>query len=183
VRLALALTATLIASLVALGCGGDTTTVIQQTTTTVESTPASTTSTEATSSTTTASTTAATTTAQSDIDTSGAFTFFQLPSGNIGCAMSKRDVRCDIHNFRYSPPPQPGNCPLEWGDSISVDSGGAQFVCHGDTVFNPDAAVLGYGQQASRDGFTCSSDQTLGVSCHNDAGQGFQLAIQGFALN
>lgn len=167
-------------TLIALaGCGGGSTTTVTETTT---STASSSTTTSSTTTSSTTSTTPTTTTGQSSIDTSGDFTFFTLPSGNIGCSMSRKEVRCDISKYSYSPPPQPGSCPLDWGDSLSIGrSGSARFVCHGDTVLSQGAETLEYGAQVSRDGFTCASSEA-GVRCQNSAGSGFTLAREEYGL-
>ena len=106
--------------------------------------------------------------------------FFQPPNGYIGCMAFLGDhseLRCDLHEFTPSFTRRPADCDLDWGDSFAI---GAQddkgnLVCHGDTVFDPAATVLGYGQSATFGPFTCTSDQT-GMTCTNDLGHGFSIA-------
>ena len=107
-------------------------------------------------------------------------TFFRSPSGNIGCLAffgDTSEVRCDLRALTQSYTRRPADCDLDWGDSFAI---GAQddkgnLVCHGDTVFDPAATVLGYGQSATFGPFTCTSDQT-GMTCTNDLGHGFSIA-------
>ena len=54
-------------------------------------------------------------------------------------------------------------------------AGAAGFVCHGDTVIDPQRPVLGYGLLWQRAGLTCRSS-TAGVRCINIDGHGFELA-------
>ena len=46
----------------------------------------------------------------------GAYTFFESPSHNIGCVISKTGARCDIREHAWTPPPSPARA--RWtGDS------------------------------------------------------------------
>ena len=50
-----------------------------------------------------------------------AATFFESPSGNIGCVIGKGSgVRCDIRERDWSPPPKPAGCPVDWGNGLTV---------------------------------------------------------------
>ena len=101
---------------------------------------------------------------------------FRSPTGNIGCQMSDSTVRCDVAQRDWAPPPKPAGCDLDWGQGISLDAQGtAAFVCAGDTARDPDAPVLGYGQDSEIGGLRCASRQD-GVTCRNSAGRGFFLA-------
>ena len=108
------------------------------------------------------------------------FTFFQSPSGNIGCMVLTGDtaeLRCDLHDLSPSFSHRPADCDLDWGDSFAIgaDDRKGSPVCHGDTVFDPDAAVLDYGLTASFGPFTCTSAKT-GMTCTNAAGHGFSIS-------
>lgn len=101
---------------------------------------------------------------------------FQLPSGNIHCALWDGRLRCDALAFAYPRPPRPRDCDLDWGGAIEMGArGAARLVCHGDTVANPAAPVLGYGQAWRGPGMTCTA-ATTGLRCTNAEGHGFELA-------
>jgi hypothetical protein len=60
---------------------------------------------------------------------------FSSPSKNIGCALDRTAVRCDIRQRDWRPPPKPRSCELDWGFGLTVDRRGrGQFVCADDTV-------------------------------------------------
>ncbi|MEO7197599.1 MAG: hypothetical protein ABIZ50_03925, partial [Solirubrobacterales bacterium] len=62
-------------------------------------------------------------------------TGFTSPSGNIGCDIERRSVRCDIAERDWKAPPEPARCDLDFGQGISLDAGGTpSFVCAGDTT-------------------------------------------------
>jgi len=102
---------------------------------------------------------------------------FQTPSGNIFCRMDEGGARCDISEKIYEPPYKPASCSLDWGNSLSVGSTGPGEVgCIGDTVKDPSAPVLGYGQVSTVGSITCTVEES-GVSCDNEAtGHGFTLS-------
>jgi len=106
----------------------------------------------------------------------GATTFFEAPSHNIGCAISKSGARCDIREHAWKPPPKPKSCPVDWGFGLTVGPRGfARWVCAGDTVFG-GKRVLGYRQSISRGRFKCTSYRN-GMRCVNEGnGHGFKLA-------
>jgi hypothetical protein len=107
----------------------------------------------------------------------------QMPSGNIACmamppgpGQPRPQLRCDIRQTSTRPPPRPASCRLSWGDAFVLDpTGPGWLMCHGDTVFDPSARVIAYGNQWRAYGFTCTS-QTTGITCVNGAGHGFSLA-------
>jgi hypothetical protein len=105
-----------------------------------------------------------------------AATFFETPSHNIGCVVSKSGARCDIREHSWTPPPKPASCPVDWGNGLTVGrSGFARWVCAGDTVFG-GKKVLGYGKSVRRGRFTCTSRRN-GVRCVNQRNQhGFKLS-------
>ena len=105
-----------------------------------------------------------------------AATFFETPSHNIGCVVSKSVARCDIREHGWNPPPKPDDCPVDWGHGLSVGRRGfAGFVCAGDTVFG-GKRVLAYRESIRRGRFECTSrrDGVRCVNLRND--HGFKLA-------
>jgi uncharacterized protein DUF6636 len=105
--------------------------------------------------------------------------YFQTPSQNIGCYLDSSQVRCDIRERSWSPPPKPASCELDWGQGIAVGDGDAEFVCAGDTALG-GKATLGYGQSAQRGPFLCESAQD-GLTCTNTAsGHGFFLSKESY---
>ena len=101
---------------------------------------------------------------------------FQLPSGNIHCAVWEGRLRCDVLNFTYARPPRPRACALDWGGAVEMGPRGpAELICHGDTVANPAAPVLGYGTAWQGRGMTCTATQQ-GLRCVNGEGRGFEMA-------
>jgi len=122
----------------------------------------------------------ATTTAPPDVT----LTSFKSPTGNIGCYLGSGSVRCDIHDYTYTPPPKPADCDLDWGDAIELPaSGRAAFSCHGDTVFDPSAPVLPYGSRARQGSVACTSTEG-GVSCfHEGTDNGFIISRQTYSIH
>jgi hypothetical protein len=111
---------------------------------------------------------------------------FLTPSRNIACQAFTLDdggaeLRCDLKETQAKPPPRPKDCELDWGDSVGMSARGtAQWVCHGDTVFD-DLPVLEYGRIWTARGFTCTSDKS-GLSCTNLDGHGWKLSKKVQAL-
>jgi hypothetical protein len=102
---------------------------------------------------------------------------FQSPSGNIGCILSKRGVRCDIREHSWPTPPKPSSCDVDYGQGVAVDGHGrASYVCAGDTVLDPSSPTLGYGDRISKGRFRCAS-KTKGMRCVNrETKDGFFLS-------
>jgi hypothetical protein len=101
---------------------------------------------------------------------------FQLPSGNIHCALWEGRLRCDALAFTYQRPPRPRGCDLDWGGAVEMGARGpAAVLCHGDTIANPAAPVLGYGQAWQGPGMACTA-ATTGLRCTNGEGRGFEMA-------
>jgi hypothetical protein len=105
-----------------------------------------------------------------------ALTLFRSPSGNIGCALDKGGVRCDIRQRSWSPPPKPKWCDLDWGQGLTVAKRGkGHYVCAGDTVLGA-RRVLRYGKAIRRGRFRCASRRS-GMRCVNRTnGHGFTLS-------
>ena len=107
-----------------------------------------------------------------------AITFFNSPSGNIGCVIGKTGARCDIRERSWHPPPKPSWCHLDWGQGLSIAKRGrGRYVCAGDTTLGGHQA-LGYGRSIQRGRFRCAS-RTSGIRCVNRRnGHGFKLSRQ-----
>ncbi len=59
---------------------------------------------------------------------------FQLPSGNIHCAVYDGRLRCDVMNATYQRPPRRRSCDLDYGGAVGLGPrGAAALICHGDT--------------------------------------------------
>ncbi|MBM3633873.1 MAG: hypothetical protein FJW99_01035 [Actinobacteria bacterium] len=109
---------------------------------------------------------------------------FTTPTRNIGCIASDTEgvtvLRCDIRTFTYSRPKKPANCPLKYGDSLSLsETGRARWTCHGDTALPPPGGkgirTIKYGVTWERGPFTCTSRVTA-LECRSDDGHGFRLS-------
>lgn len=106
----------------------------------------------------------------------GAPKYFQSPSGNIGCGISRDGARCDVREHSWKAPPKPKSCRLDWGYGLTVGkSGKSSFFCAGDSVLGV-GSTLPYGQSVRRGRFKCTS-RTDGVRCVNVRNKhGFKLA-------
>ena len=101
---------------------------------------------------------------------------FQLPSGNIHCMLFEGRLRCDILQFNFPRPPRPRGCTEDWGDAVEIGARGpAVFLCHGDTVANPQAPFLQYGTAWQGPCMSCTAAQT-GLRCVNGEGRGFEIS-------
>jgi uncharacterized protein DUF6636 len=108
-----------------------------------------------------------------------ALSFFQSPSGNIGCAIGERaGARCDIRNRDWQPPPRPPSCDFDWGNGLVVGRRGrGHFTCASDTTLG-QGPRLGYGEAIRRGRFRCVSRRS-GMRCVNRRnGHGFSLSRQ-----
>lgn len=111
--------------------------------------------------------------------------FFKSPSGNISCLVYPPDwVRCDIQERDWSPPPRPADCPSQtgYGQGINIAATGrAEFVCAGDTTFEPTARTLNYGQSDRSATHVCTSEAS-GIRCENREGHGFVISRESYDL-
>jgi hypothetical protein len=105
--------------------------------------------------------------------------YFETPSGNIVCALSSTEVRCDIDEKDWTPYiPQPASCHLDWGNSVAVGAyGPSEFLCAGDTLLTSAEGELGYGYVIGRGRIKCISRES-GLTCLTPAGSGFFLSQQ-----
>jgi hypothetical protein len=105
-------------------------------------------------------------------------TFFQSPSGNIGCVIDATGVRCDIREREWRPPPKPVSCSVDWGNGLDLgQTGRPRFTCAGDTVLG-FGRTLSYGRSMRRRRFHCISRRS-GVRCVNTRNDhGFALSRQ-----
>jgi hypothetical protein len=106
--------------------------------------------------------------------------FFRSPTGNIHCLIATGDyavARCDMKSLTPSFTAPPPDCDLDWGSSFEVALSSRKGVlgCVGDSVADPSAVELGYGQTLSLGGFDCTSERS-GMTCTNPAGHGFTIA-------
>lgn len=105
-----------------------------------------------------------------------ALTFFQSPSGNIGCALSKTGARCDIAAKTWRPPPKPASCPVDWGNGLTVGRRGkGRYTCAGDTVLG-QGRKLAYGRAVSAGRFRCISKKSGMLWVNRRSGHGFGLS-------
>lgn len=115
-------------------------------------------------------------------ETVSALTGFTSPSGNIGCYIDRRSVRCDIGDRDWEPPPAPADCELDYGQGIELSAGGeADFVCAGDTALG-GGQQLPFGRSIAAGLLRCESEES-GMTCRDvETGRGFMLAQQGYEI-
>ena len=105
---------------------------------------------------------------------------FRTPSGNITCDLSPSSVRCDIADKRWTPPPRPASCDLDWGNGLYIAAGKAGMTCAGDTLIGSAETSLDYGR-ALRSGDVRCDSRSAGVTCTSErTGHGFTLAAGGY---
>ncbi len=105
---------------------------------------------------------------------------FASSDDNVGCQLNSAGARCDIANRKWSPPAKPGSCQLAWGQGLTVgSSGGAAFVCAGDSVLDPGGQRLQAGVDDVIGSFTCQV-RAFGITCFNGQGHGFYVSRTGY---
>jgi len=168
--------AALAAAIALVACGGSDSTAASTVTETVAGSTAT-----AQSTTESASTTEDGSPPQADT-TVTELTGFTSPTGNIGCYIDQRSVRCDIGDRDWEPPKAPGSCKLDYGQGIELPAGGAAaFVCAGDTALG-GGDVLDYGTSIGAGLLLCESEQS-GMTCRDaETGRGFTLSKQGYEI-
>ena len=164
------------ASILLAACGGS-----DSTSTVTETVSSSTTSTESSSTTTSTSSTTEDGSTQAD-QTVTKLTGFTSPTGNIGCYIDRRSVRCDIGDRDWEPPKAPSSCKLDYGQGIELPAGGAaDFVCAGDTALGGGDA-LEYGTSIGSGLLLCESEES-GMTCRDtETGRGFTLSKQSYEI-
>jgi hypothetical protein len=108
---------------------------------------------------------------------------FVSPSGNIACAVDDERALCGIANFEYAdriPTAVVEECDGKVGHFLQVTADGASFVCDTSgqdlTIEAAGTPALGYGQEETVDGFTCTSEET-GMTCRHDE-SGYSFAVR-----
>ena len=109
-------------------------------------------------------------------------TGFTSPTGNIGCYIDQRSVRCDVGDRDWEPPKAPSSCKLDYGQGIELPAGGAaDFVCAGDTALG-GGDVLDYGTSIGSGLLICESEES-GMTCRDtETGRGFTLSKQSYEI-
>jgi len=109
-------------------------------------------------------------------------TGFSSPSGNVGCYIDKRNVRCDIRQRAWKPSPKPSSCELDFGQGIALSAGAKPgFVCAGDTALGA-GAKLAYGEGIQAGVLRCSS-RSSGMTCQDtETGRGFSLSRERYEI-
>jgi hypothetical protein len=90
---------------------------------------------------------------------------------------------CEIDDHTWVAPPKPADCPLAWGKRIGFVQGKPPvFSCHGDTLHDPNAVTLDYGDTHTVNQITCDSEPS-GVTC-TDASTGhfFRMSHDSYEL-
>jgi hypothetical protein len=108
------------------------------------------------------------------------------PTGNIYCQVDPGTfAECGVLEQDWEPPPQPADCPLDWGETISVGIGGspADFVCAGDSSYGgPESERLPYGHAVRADGLICLSEES-GMTCWaEESRRGFTVSRTDYRL-
>lgn len=109
-------------------------------------------------------------------------TGFTSPTGNIGCYIDRRSVRCDIAERDWKPPPAPASCNLDYGQGIELEAGGsADFVCAGDTALG-GGEPLDYGTSIGAGLLVCESEES-GMTCTDtETGRGFTISRESYDI-
>ena len=106
---------------------------------------------------------------------------FQLPSGNIACAMTADGVTCTIASRTFTPPAVPG-CTGTVGHTVVLDSHGVSVPCvTGTAASGSGVPTLFYGATSTVGQYTCTS-ATNGVTCTDGKGVGFRLAREALVM-
>ena len=105
-------------------------------------------------------------------DSGGAF---DLPSGNLGCAVQPDGVRCDILQRTWKPTPKPASCEFDWGQGMVVGPNGADYSCISDTLIGSGPKVA-YGTLVKGSNYACEVT-AAGVNCYSlTTHHGFRLS-------
>ena len=170
------------AVLLLAGCGDDEASTVTVTETSSESTSTTGESTESTSTRRRRPTTAEDGGTPPATQTVTKLTGFTSPSGNIGCYIDRKSVRCDIAERDWEPPTAPADCQLDYGQGIQLTAGAApDFVCAGDTALG-GGDELPYGDSIAAGLLRCESEES-GMTCtDSETGRGFTIAKESYDL-
>ncbi|MFN7148638.1 MAG: DUF6636 domain-containing protein [Microthrixaceae bacterium] len=108
------------------------------------------------------------------------------PTGNIYCVVAVEGyAQCGVLEQDWEPPPQPADCPLDWGAtmSVGVDGAPADFNCAGDSSYGgPDSERLPYGHALRAGGVVCLSEES-GMTClGEESRRGFTISRADYRL-
>jgi hypothetical protein len=107
---------------------------------------------------------------------------FDADHGNVGCAISGGTVRCDVGRRVWSAGRRPKSCHSAWGQGIYVaSSGGAHFVCAGNSVLDPTGYYIHDGYDDKVGSVTCQV-RSFGVTCFESSGAGFFIGRTGYRM-
>lgn len=96
---------------------------------------------------------------------------FTSPSGNINCALSETQVRCDLKSQSWSTK-KPRKCRSSAKLGALLTTKSAKIVCN-DHQYG--GRRLAYGEKIVRGDFTCESTK-LAVRCEHSSGREFSVA-------
>jgi hypothetical protein len=108
---------------------------------------------------------------------------FVTPSGNIGCAGDRTELRCDILETSAPQPPKPRSCRFDWGHAFRLTpTGRGRRLCVSDTVVPTPGArgvrTLAYGTTIRLGTRMRCASRRSGLTCRNTADHGFFLSRQ-----
>jgi hypothetical protein len=98
---------------------------------------------------------------------------FTTPSGNIFCALNldQLPAGCELREGAVPAPDVCADAPTPAVGRIELQGGRAVPVCNTDTIVQPGAPVLRYGQAAYTRDTACVSEE-IGVTCVSRSGSG-----------
>ena len=93
---------------------------------------------------------------------------FQSEDHKVGCYISGQGARCDVRNPKWTPPPKPADCELDWGFGVAVGRHGpADYVCAGDTTLDRGHPELAVGKKQKQGRFKCKALDVATIKCVN----------------
>lgn len=106
---------------------------------------------------------------------------FQLPSGNIACAMTTDKVTCTIANKTFAPPPRTDCKDDTGGHTVVLGANGVAVPCTDAARPGAEVPTLNYGGKSTVGPYVCTS-ATNGVTCVDASGKGFRLAREALTM-
>jgi hypothetical protein len=116
-------------------------------------------------------------------------TGFKIPSNSIFCRIESDDendpaarLRCDVTKMPPEPIQKPVPCYPNWSYAFSITQAGSVGIrgCHQGTAKDDRMAILSYGSEWRRKGFTCTltTEPFRGgrLTCVNGNRHGFALS-------